>query len=113
MNHQYFMHGHLIISVFVFATVFLFLRSVCVLIRFLVRTNRKQVSRSPSSNVPRELDPWVSRDEFEHRVVEQPPLMPPPLPTNEFEFHQAGQYALDQNLPPLPSPPPKHERDNW
>jgi hypothetical protein len=106
------MHGHLIISVSVFAAVFLFLDSICVLIRFLVRTDRMRISRG-SSNVPRELDPWVSRDKFERRAVEHPPLMPPPLPMNEFEFYQAGQYAIDQNLPPLPSPPHKHERDNW
>jgi hypothetical protein len=106
------MHTQLIISLFVFAAVFLFLGGICVLIRLLVRTDRKQFFRE-ASDVPRELDPRAFRDEFERRAVEQPPLMPPPLPKNEFEFYQAGQYAMDQNLPPLSSPPPKHERDDW
>jgi len=106
------MHGNLIISMFVFAEAFLFLGSICALIRFLIRTNRMRISRG-SSNVPRQLDPWISGDEFERAAVEHPPLMPPPLPMNEFEFYQAGQFAMDHNLPPLPSRPPRHERDSW
>jgi hypothetical protein len=106
------MHAQLITSVFVFAAGFLSFGSVCVLSRFLVRRDRNRSFRRPSG-VRSELDPRAFRDEFERRAVEQPPLMSPPLPMNDFEFYQAGQYAMDQNLPPLPSPPPKHERDDW
>ena|ERR1700730_17620620 len=106
------MHAQLITSLFVFAAGFLFLGSICVLSRLLVRRDRNRSFRRPSG-VRRELDPHAFRDEFERRAVEQPPLMPPPLPKNEFEFYQAGQYAMDQRLPPLSSAPPKHERDDW
>jgi hypothetical protein len=106
------MHAQLIISVLVFAAVFLVLGSMCVLIRLLVRTDRKRIFRHPT-DVARELGTHAAWDDFERRAVEQRPLMPPPLPKNEFEFYQAGQYAMDQNLPPLPSPPPKRERDDW
>lgn len=106
------MHAERITLGYVCGAVLLLFGSICVLIRFFVRRRRDQYFRD-RLDAPRELNRSALSDEYDCRAEKPPPLMPPPLPKNEFEFYQAGQYAMDQNLPPLPSPPPKRERDDW
>ena len=98
------------ISFYVFAVVFMFLGSICLLLRMLGRifgSNRSNRRRRPT---PEWRAPSTNR-----RAV--PPVRPlpnfvPPTPRTDQEYWQAEQYCFEHGLP-APLPPPRRERDEW
>lgn len=104
------MHQQFITLFPVFVVAFLLIGGIYALNRLFGQTTRNASSRNASA--PHRFPLSLSQDEVEDRKIAQPSLMPPPLPRDDFEFYQAGQFAIEHDLP-LPSPPPKCEHEEW
>jgi len=100
-----------IISLYVFAVVFLFLGGICVLLRLLGRIfggdRSQQLRRSPAELRPPPLNGLVRSPR--HHL---PNFVPLPTPSTDQEYWQAEQYHFEHGLP-APLPPPRQERDEW
>ncbi len=105
------MQPTLIISLYVFAVVFLFLGGFCVLLRLLGRLFAGDRSRHPTPSLS-EVRPPPLNGLAEPPARRLPNFVPPPTPLTDQEYWQAEQYHFEHGLP-TPLPPPRQEREEW
>lgn len=101
------MHPPFVVSLYVFAVVFLFFGGICFFVRLISGSRREGRSQDmgsePFRRPPQSPEEWSRGPSV---------IMPPPMPRDDREYYQSAQDAVENNLP-VPMPPPRHEREDW